>query len=75
VGSAPEAACRESKTLRTFVRDGLVEREVEPTVPPRVTYSLTPLGQELAETVGVLVGWVRRPIDEILVARRRYDDA
>jgi DNA-binding HxlR family transcriptional regulator len=64
-----------SQTLRTFVRDGLVGREVEPTVPPRVTYSLTPLGEELADTVGVLVGWVTRRIDEILVARRRYDEA
>jgi DNA-binding HxlR family transcriptional regulator len=64
-----------SQTLRTFVRDGLVAREVEPTVPPRVTYSLTDLGFEVAGTVGVLVGWVTRRIDEILAARERYDRA
>lgn len=64
-----------SQTLRTFVRDGLVAREVEPTVPPRVTYSLTDLGLEVAGTVGVLVGWVTRRIDEILAARERYDRA
>ncbi|WP_212612972.1 winged helix-turn-helix transcriptional regulator [Pseudonocardia hierapolitana] len=34
------------------MRDGLVAREVEPTVPPQVTYSLTPLGSELVGTVG-----------------------
>lgn len=64
-----------SQTLRTFVRDGLVAREVEPTVPPQVTYSLTPLGSELAGTVGVLVEWIARRIDEILAARERYDRA
>jgi DNA-binding HxlR family transcriptional regulator len=57
------------------VRDGLVAREVEPTVPPRVTYSLTPLGLELAGTVGVVVEWIARRIDEILAAREQYDHA
>jgi hypothetical protein len=38
-------------------------------------YSLTDLGVEVAGTVGVLVGWVTRRIDEILAARERYDRA
>lgn len=62
-----------SQTLRTFVRDGLVDREVDPTVPPQVTYSLTPLGQELAGTVGLLVQWVTRRMDDIMAAREQYD--
>ncbi|MEV4896171.1 helix-turn-helix domain-containing protein [Nonomuraea sp. NPDC055795] len=33
-----------SQSLRGLVRDGLVHREVEPSVPPKVTYSLTGLG-------------------------------
>lgn len=33
-----------SQNLRVFVRDGLIAREVEATVPPQVTYSLTPWG-------------------------------
>ena len=37
-----------SQTLKSLVRDGLVRRLVEPTVPPRVTYELTPIGGELA---------------------------
>ncbi len=38
-----------ASTLRTLEHDGIVHRDVQPTVPPRVDYSLTGAGQELAE--------------------------
>src|SRR5438477_11568106 len=41
-------------TLRGLERDGLVERSVEPTIPPRVDYELTDLGRTLLEPVMAL---------------------
>jgi len=40
-----------TQTLRKLERDGLVERHVYPVVPPKVEYSLTPLGKTLTELV------------------------
>lgn len=47
-----------AQTLRTLEGDGLVHREQHPVVPPRVDYSLTPLGEELAALLLPLLGWV-----------------
>ena len=38
-----------SQTLQTLERDGMVTREVVTTIPPRVEYSLTPLGERVAQ--------------------------
>jgi DNA-binding HxlR family transcriptional regulator len=62
-------------TLRGLERDGLVRREVHAVVPPRVEYSLTPLGATLQEAVGALVDWAGEHLVEIDSARARYDDA
>jgi len=62
-----------SQNLRLLIRDGLVQRDVEPTTPPKVTYSLTPLGKELADHVQALVDWITARTDAIVAAQRRYD--
>ncbi|MGE3956640.1 MAG: winged helix-turn-helix transcriptional regulator [Vicinamibacterales bacterium] len=43
--------------LRGLERHGLVERIVFPTVPPRVDYRLTPLGETLLEPMLGLITW------------------
>ena len=47
-----------TRTLRSLENDGLVSRKVHPSVPPQVEYSLTPLGQSLAQPLMALSAWV-----------------
>jgi DNA-binding HxlR family transcriptional regulator len=61
-------------TLRSLERDGLVTRTVYPTIPPRVDYALTGLGCSLLNTVRGLGAWAVENRDEILEARRRFDE-
>lgn len=47
-----------ASTLRTLEADGLVNRAAQPTIPPRVDYSLTALGRELADRLLPLMDWI-----------------
>ncbi len=60
-------------TLRQLERDGIVERTVYPTVPPKVEYNLTPLGNSLHEAVQALVIWTETNQAKIAEARHRYE--
>ena len=62
-------------TLRGLERDGLVTRTVFPTVPPRVDYELTDLGNSLRVPVAALGAWAYANIPEIKAARERFDTA
>ncbi|QOR70313.1 helix-turn-helix transcriptional regulator [Ruania alkalisoli] len=46
-----------ARQLRELETDGLVHREVYAEVPPRVEYSLTPLGESLREVVAAMDAW------------------
>ena len=62
------------QNLRNLERNGLVKREIYPTVPPRVDYSLTPLGESLAEPLAILGEWAYRHISDVHVAIEQYDN-
>ena len=62
-------------TLRGLERDGLVSRHVTPTIPPRVDYQLTDLGNSLRGPVRALGAWAMEHIDCIWAAQQRYDAA
>ena len=46
-----------TQQLREMERDGLVHREVYATVPPKVEYSLTPLGMSLKPVIDAMCDW------------------
>lgn len=46
-----------TSNLRTMEESGLVHREVYAEVPPRVEYSLTPLGQSLKPVLDAMQAW------------------
>lgn len=62
-----------SQNLKSLARSGLVDRHVEPTTPPQVTYTLTALGESLAEPLCGLLSWFGANTDALLEAQQRHD--
>jgi DNA-binding HxlR family transcriptional regulator len=61
-----------TQTLRDLERDGLVHREVFPTVPPSVEYRLTALGESLIPRLVALVDWAESHHAAIRAARAQF---
>jgi DNA-binding HxlR family transcriptional regulator len=55
-----------AENLRQLEASGVVRREVFPEVPPRVEYSLTPLGEQLEAALGPLGEWGDKNRAELL---------
>ncbi|MFJ2745705.1 winged helix-turn-helix transcriptional regulator [Streptomyces sp. NPDC087440] len=62
-----------TQNLRMMERNGLVERKVFPTVPPRVEYTLTEPGRALRATVDAMCAWTHTYLGHIENARREFD--
>ena len=61
-----------TQTVRQMEQDGLVRRTIHPVIPPRVDYTLTPLGQSLgAAFCGVWI-WAETHHAEIERARQAF---
>ena len=60
-------------TLRNLERDGLVSRTVTPSIPPRVDYALTELGQSLQKPICGLATWAMDNVESIHAAQARFD--
>jgi DNA-binding HxlR family transcriptional regulator len=63
-----------TKTLRQLERDGLVTRRVHATVPPRVDYKLTEMGQSLSWALCGVWEWVEANMDAVQRSRQAYGE-
>ena len=64
-----------SLTLKKLERDGLVNRAYHPTIPPKVEYKLTDMGESFREPVSALGSWALKNLTKIDKAREQYDAA
>lgn len=62
-----------TQTLRVLERDGLVLREVYPSAPPSVEYSLTALGISITAITEQMCVWAENNMKPVLIARLDYD--
>ena len=62
-----------TQTLRSLERDGLITRRVYASVPPKVEYSLTPLGRTLISLVDGIRDWAETHIESVLDAQSTFD--
>jgi len=58
-----------AQTLQALEADGFVRREVFPEIPPRVEYSLTALGDDVAARVRALADWIEGNLGRILASQ------
>ena len=59
--------------LRTLEADDLIVRKVYPEIPPRVEYSLTPMGKELVPIVQELTEWASKNLPTIMKHRQQFE--
>jgi DNA-binding HxlR family transcriptional regulator len=62
-------------TLRTLERDGFVSRTSFATIPPRVDYALTDLGNEVLRVFEAWEDFAHRRWSHVLASRQRFDQS
>lgn len=62
-----------TQTLRELERAGVVERRSYPEVPPRVEYSLTPLGETLSVLTLQIEHWIVENYEQVIAAQALFD--
>ncbi len=62
-----------SQTLRNLERDGIVQRRDYQTIPPKVEYSLTQLGNDCADRLIPLADFIEDKMNAIYLNQLTYD--
>lgn len=62
-----------TQKLRELERDGVITRKIYATVPPKVEYNLTPLGETLISLLDSIRVWAESNIESMLEAQAEYD--
>ena len=63
-----------TQTLRELERHGIVHRRDYQEVPPRVEYSLTPLGASLSDLIRQIEGWVTANYARMTSVARAFEE-
>ena len=61
-----------TRTLRDLEENGFVSRRIYAEVPPRVEYTLTPLGHSLVKVLDTVRDWANRHAGDVVSARERF---
>ncbi len=64
-----------SVTLKSLEADGFVSRKVYAQIPPKVEYSITPLGKSLLPHIDALATWSSQHMSTIMQNRASYTNA
>jgi DNA-binding HxlR family transcriptional regulator len=64
-----------TQTLRALERDGLIARRVYAEVPPKVEYSLTPLGWSITAPLMTMYEWAAEHLADVEAARQLHEGA
>jgi len=54
-----------TQQLREMEEDGIIHRQVYPEIPPKVEYSLTPLGENLKPILDAMHEWGKQHLTQI----------
>lgn len=60
-----------AQTLQSLEKDGFVNRVSHPVIPPHVEYSLTALGEPIAQQIESLADWIETHIGQIIQAQQQ----
>ena len=60
-----------SKQLKELEKSGILERTLFPEIPPRVEYTLTPLGKSLMTVVQAMNRWGLKQQEEVKISKKK----